>query len=84
MDVEVKLYGQLRRYRPADAPGAPHHPFVVTAVADTTAASLAQTLGIPDGFVNAVAINGDAAEPDNPLHPGDKISFFPPSAGGGR
>lgn len=82
MDVEVKLHGQLRRYRPETAPGAPHHPFSVTAVAGATAASLAEALGIPAGFVNAVAINGEAAEPHTPLQAGDTISFFPPSAGG--
>lgn len=82
IDVEVKLYGQLRRYRPEGVTGAAHQPFVWQLAAGDTAVSLAHTLGIPDGLVNAVAVNGTAVPPDAFLHPGDKISLFPPSAGG--
>ncbi|GIK57899.1 MAG: MoaD/ThiS family protein [Chloroflexi bacterium] len=82
MEIEVKLYGQLRRYRPEGATGAAHQPFAWPLTAGDTAVSLAQALGIPDGLVNAVAVNGTAVQPDTPLHPGDKVSLFPPSAGG--
>jgi molybdopterin synthase sulfur carrier subunit len=82
MEVEVKLYGQLRRYRPRDIPGAAHHPFKVILEAGTTTVSLAKDLGIPEGMVNATAVNGEAADPDVILQNGDKVSLFPPSAGG--
>ncbi len=81
VEIEVKLYGQLRRYRPVGIPGAPHQPFNWRAVGGT-AVALAQELGIPDGLVNAVAVNGTAVDLTAPLHPGDKVSLFPPSAGG--
>jgi molybdopterin converting factor small subunit len=82
MEIEVKLHGQLRRYRPAELPGVPHQPFKWQVAAGSTAVSLAAALGIPEGLVNAAAVNGTAVEPDVPLQPGDRISLFPPSAGG--
>ena len=82
MEVEVKLYGQLRRYRPRDIAGAAHHPFNHLLEAGATAVTLAKDLGIPDGLVNATAVNGEAAGPDIILQDGDKVGLFPPSAGG--
>jgi molybdopterin converting factor small subunit len=82
LQIEVKLYGQLRRYRPQDAPGAKHHPFNTTISEGTTAVALAKTLGIPDGLINATAVNGEATPNHIILKDGDKVSLFPPSAGG--
>lgn len=50
--------------------------------AGSTAVTLAWQLNIPDGLVNAVAINGEAADPQIPLQAGDQVALFPPSAGG--
>ncbi|MAU01773.1 MAG: hypothetical protein CL608_31945 [Anaerolineaceae bacterium] len=47
-----------------------------------TAVHLAKQLGIEDGLVTGVAINGETAELDTILQDGDKISLFPPTAGG--
>ncbi len=82
--VSVKLYGLLRSYRPATAVGAPHHPFALTLPAATTIADLTNQLGIPDGFVNAAAVNETAViTPDgHTLHDGDEVSLFPPTVGG--
>lgn len=82
MKVEVKLYGMLRANRPAAASGAPHHPFDITLLAGATAVHLAKQLGIEEGLVTAVAINGETAELDTLLREGDQVSLFPPSAGG--
>ncbi|MCP4357041.1 MAG: MoaD/ThiS family protein [Chloroflexi bacterium] len=82
MQIELKLYGQLRRYRPKDNPGVPHHAFTLTVEEGITGTDLATQLGIPDGLVNAAAVNGEATELNTTLHEGDKVSFFPPSAGG--
>lgn len=82
MEIEVKLYGQLRRYRPEGAPGAAHQPFVWQLAGGDTAVTLAHDLGIPDGLVNAVSVNGTAVDLTASLRPGDKVSLFPPSAGG--
>ena len=82
MEIEVKLYGVLRRHRPADKAGAPHHPFVFTCEPGETAQSVLLRLGIDDHQVAAAAINQQNVSLDTPLQPGDHLAFFPPSAGG--
>lgn len=47
-----------------------------------TAVHAAAQLGIDEGVLTAVAINNETAELDTPLQDGDRISFFPPAAGG--
>ncbi len=78
----MKLYGTLRRYRPEAAGGAPHHPFSVSMPDGATLAQLAAHLGVPEGLVNAAAVNGQAVESETPLQDGDEVGLFPPAAGG--
>jgi hypothetical protein len=47
-----------------------------------TAQDVAHMLGIADGFINATAVNGTTAPSTTTLRDNDKISLFPPSAGG--
>jgi sulfur-carrier protein len=82
VEVEVKLYGSIRRYRPATAAGAPHHPFDLTLPEGATPITVAELLAIPEGLVSAAAVNGEAVSPETPLQPGDKVTLFPPAAGG--
>ena len=82
--MAVKLYGTLRKYRPGAAGGAAHHPFSLTLPAGSTVADLAARLGIPAGMIAGAAVNGEAAEQNIALQPGDTIHLFPPSAGGGH
>lgn len=82
MQVTVKLHGTLRRRRPATAVGAPHQPFVMELTVGETVQALAQRLGIPPGYVNAAAVNGEAVEAEVILQDGDTVHLFPPSAGG--
>jgi sulfur carrier protein ThiS len=82
MEVEVKLYAALRRYRPTSAPGAPHHPFTLSLPAEATIATLVTQLGIPEGMIQAAAVNDEAVEPSLTLRNGDRIGLFPPTAGG--
>ena len=82
MKIEVKLHGTLRRYRPEDAGGAPHHPFSVSVTEGLTVTGLADCLKIPEGFVTAASVNGEAVDPDTVLQMGDSVQLFPPSAGG--
>ena len=74
----------LRTHRPVEASGAPHHPFDITLEGEATAVHLAKQLGIEEGLITGVAINGATAELDTVLHNGDQVSLFPPSAGGGE
>lgn len=82
MEIEVKLYGVLRRHRPVDKAGALHHPFAFGCEPGETAQSVLIRLGIDDGAVAAAAINQQNVPLDIPLQPGDHLAFFPPSAGG--
>lgn len=82
LTLDVRLYGALRRYRPGDVPGEPHQPFAITLTNQATVESLGRQLGIPDGFISAAAINDEAVESDAVLQDGDRVSLFPPSAGG--
>lgn len=84
MEVEVRLYGALRRYRPGDAPGEPHLPFILSLPPGATLESLGRRLGIPDGFLSAAAVNNEAVAESVVLADGDRVALFPPSAGGGR
>jgi molybdopterin converting factor small subunit len=80
--VTVKLYGVLRKHRPADAPGARHHSFEFDLQKGATIADLAADLGIDSGSISAVALNGEAAGEDRLLEDRDEVRLFPPSAGG--
>ena len=82
MKIEVKLYGMLRRHRPKTADGAPHHPFEVTLPAEATVDTLLQTLSIPDGLLNAASVNKESVELGTILRENDRVSLFPPTAGG--
>lgn len=82
MEIEVKLYGVLRRHRPADQPGAAHHPFALVCQPGDTAQSIMTQLGLEEGGVVAAAINNQNVPLDTPLQPGDTLALFPPSAGG--
>lgn len=82
MKVVIRLYGALRRHRPAGAGGEPHHPFEIDLPPGVTVDVLTQRLGIPDGYVSAAAVNDEAVESSAVLTEGDRVSLFPPSAGG--
>lgn len=82
--IEVRLYGALRRYRPESASGEPHQTFLINLSSPATVDSLGAALGIPDGFTSAAAVNGQAVDGSAPIADGDRVSLFPPSAGGAR
>ena len=82
MKVEVRLYGSLRRYRPSEADGPLHLPFAVTLPAGASVDDLGRQLGLTEGLMSAVAVNGEAVENSAILREGDRVGLFPPSAGG--
>ena len=82
MNVEIRLYGALRRYRPSDAPGAAHQSFTLDLPPGSSVDDVSRWLGIPDGFVTAAAINDQAVDTSALLAESDRVSLFPPSAGG--
>jgi molybdopterin converting factor small subunit len=82
MELTIKLYGTLRKYRPNSAAGAPHQPFTISIPDNSTINDLLHALEVVDGAVNAAAVNGDAVENSTLLHDGDTVNLFPPAAGG--
>ncbi|MEW5987969.1 MAG: MoaD/ThiS family protein [Chloroflexota bacterium] len=82
MEIQVRLYASLRQYRPPTAGGLPHHPFIANLPAGSAVDAVVALLGIPEGLVNAAAVNGEAVELTTPLQPDDQVSLFPAAAGG--
>ena len=82
MKVVVKLYGLLRRYRPDTFTGKPHQPFELTVDAGTMITGLISQLGIDNGLVAGISVNGEAVNGDQVMNDSDEIGLFPPVAGG--
>jgi molybdopterin converting factor small subunit len=80
--VQVKLYGNLRQYRPNTADGAPHHPFSVALDESAKMKDLLAVLAIPEGLTAVFALDGDSADANTLLTNDAKVSLFPPTAGG--
>ena len=82
IEVTVKLYGVLRRQRPAAAEGAAHQAFEITLAEGAAVGDLMAELGIGRETVSAVAVNGESVDELTQLQNGDNVRLFPPSAGG--
>lgn len=79
MAVNVFLSTTLRDsvpgYRPTDG-------LAVEVGAGTSAARLAETIGLPLGEIKIIMINGRHAKPDAPVRDGDRVGYFPAVGGG--
>jgi molybdopterin converting factor small subunit len=82
MKVTIKLYGILRRYRPAQLPGARHQAFEFDIEDNMSVAQLSKQLGIESGLAAGAAVNGESVQLEAIVREGDIVSFFPPVAGG--
>ena len=80
MQITVRLYGGLRRYRPAAAPGS--GAFALETVEGATPQVVGEQLGIPATWVRSCFVNAEPAKKDRPLREGDELVLFPPSGGG--
>lgn len=79
MRVSLRLHGVLRRHHPGPNP---HTPFEVDVKSGATVTELAATVGLPNDAGWVASVNGEAVEPDYVLAQGDRVSLFPPAAGG--
>ncbi len=76
--VEIRLFGHLREYLPA-----PGFPGAMVEVPDgSTLGDLLDHLRIPPKDPKILLINGIHADRTASLHEGDRVSIFPPIAGG--
>jgi len=79
IEVEVRLYASLRRYRPAAPPGEGER---VLLPAGSTVLDLLAGLGIPSAEVQTVFVNRRAIAREAVLQDGDRVDLFPAVAGG--
>ena len=79
MHVQVKLYANLRRYRPDLGHGEAAH---LELPQGATLRDLLEALGIPEHETKQCFINAIIRRSDHVLKEGDEIGIFPPIAGG--
>ncbi len=79
MEITVKLYATLRKYKPELPPGAG---FSFDLPSGTTVSQVLEQLAIPDGVALVAMVNGEVQKLDHVLVKGDTLSLFPPVAGG--
>ncbi len=79
MTVSIKLFATLRKFLPENAVNK-------TATLElgdqATSSDIIEQLGIPDGHIHLILIDGKHSAEDSPLSDGAVVSFFPPIAGG--
>lgn len=81
MEVRVKLYAGLRRYRPGLAIG---RSFPCPVPDGTTVGRLFDEIGVPATIVAIILVNGIQADREHRLRDGDEVALWPPVAGGDR
>ena len=80
IQVHVKLYASLRRYRPGLAIG---RAFECAVPDDTTVGHLVDgVLRLPAAEVAIVLVNGVHSDRERLLSDGDQVALWPPIAGG--
>ena len=79
IEVEVRLYATLRRYRPGLGIG---EPFVIALDDKAKLGNLLDELKIPREEIKATFVNGRWEEESCFLQTGDRIGIFPPIGGG--
>lgn len=76
--IELRLFGHLRDYLPT--PGDPG--VIMEVPSGTTVGELILKLGIPQEDPKIVLVNGLHAHRHQELKESDRVSMFPPIAGG--
>jgi len=77
--VEVQLFATLVSFLPPDSRDGVA---VLQVSDDSTVRDVVRGLGIPADLERVTLVNGHDSHPDDPLHPDDVLTVFPPLAGG--
>ncbi len=80
MEIEVRLYGALQKYRPGSVEDS--GPFKLEVPDGITVSEVADQLGIPKGWLRTAFVNEQASKKDRVLQEGDKVALLPPAGGG--
>ncbi|MCG8548893.1 MAG: MoaD/ThiS family protein [Desulfobacterales bacterium] len=75
IEINIDLFTTLYRYYPKGSGS-------LKVEKGTTAGALIRQLGIPDGAVSLIFINGKRVMPDQELNENDQVGLFPLVAGG--
>lgn len=75
IEINIDLFTTLYRYYPKGSGS-------LKVEKGTTAGVLIRKLGIPDGAVSLIFINGKRVMPDQELNENDQVGLFPLVAGG--
>jgi len=79
VEITLELFATLTKYLPAGSTGKRS---TLMVQGGTTVAQVMEGLGIPDDMPYVTLVNGRHTEADHVLQPGDRLSAFPPLAGG--
>ena len=79
IEIEIRLYASLRRYRPDVPLGAEERLLLPP---DSTVLDLLAGLGLPAEEVRTVFVNRRVMHPEVILQAGDRVDLFPAIAGG--
>jgi molybdopterin converting factor small subunit len=79
MTIQVALYAGLTRYLPR---GAQNRNATLDVPDAATVLDVMRQLGVPDGVPCIPVVDGKRATAETVLRDGEKLSLFPPLAGG--
>ena len=74
MQLEIKLFASLQKFKPQQEKVALEDGFTVL--------DILEKIGISPSEVAIVLVNGRHAQLDQALHDGETVALFPPIAGG--
>lgn len=74
MSIEIELFGQFASSRQQRQIWEIANPLPIREVMDK--------LGLKDEEVGLISVNGVLSEPDELVHPGSRLCFFPHMSGG--
>jgi sulfur carrier protein len=74
MSIEIELFGQFTSSRQRLQTWEIKKPMLIRDVMDK--------LGLKDEEIGLISVNGVLSEPDELVHPGSRLCFFPHMSGG--
>ncbi len=74
MSIDVELFGQLYQNKQRRQ--------VLNLISPTLIRDVINILGLKEEEIGLITVDGVQSEPDDLVHPGSRLCFFPPMSGG--
>jgi hypothetical protein len=74
MSIEIELFGQFASNRQRQQVWEIQKPMLIR--------DAMEKLGLKDEEIGLISVNGILSDPDEFVHPGSRLCFFPPMSGG--